>query len=158
MFRSIFKSFRTYGTAFQTEPLHSAYFHSIYGALRQQLFSNRDSKVVWNYDSYDLPRSLVSFLQVFSWNTSSSSIISPLILYPTHSVFISVILSQLEWLIKTCYTIIWFIPISVSKYDFVYEDHVCNMNTIDKEQNLVHVALLDNFKLTHQALRGIGVC
>lgn len=62
LFRPIGKSLRTDVTPYQTEPIHSAYFHDIYKAVKQQVFFVRDSKVVWNDNSKHLPRSFLWFL------------------------------------------------------------------------------------------------
>lgn len=88
-FRPIGNSLLTDLTGFETDPMQSNYFHGVYKAVRQQIFSNSNPKVVYNGDSKHLPRGLVFFLPFFSYKTASSLIILPFITYPIHSFFLN---------------------------------------------------------------------
>lgn len=71
----------------QTEPLKSSHFHNIYTAISQRLFSKKDYKATLNDTENDLPRSFVSFLEVFYDKNAStlSSLRSLPIIYMSFS-------------------------------------------------------------------------
>lgn len=61
---------------FKTETMQYSCLHGIYRAVRQQIFFNIDSRVVWNDECKHLPRSLVGFQHVCLDNIDSSLTIS----------------------------------------------------------------------------------
>lgn len=130
------------------------YFHVIYKAATQHLFSNRNHRAVWNDNSKHLPSLFVCFLQAFSENIASLLSSSAFIAYPIHALLLNMIPWKLEWLINHCYTIIAFLPFSMSEYDVHKEDLAYEMNSTDTDGIHVPVKLDDDFSLTPSSDRG----
>ena len=145
-FRPTQKGKRSDGSLIQTELMQSEFFHTVYNSIRQRVFSSRNEKVVWKDTDRALPRSFVGFLQVFSDKTASTLSSSAFVAYPIHVVFLNTSPSKREWLINNGYSIIGFLPVSISEYNADGIEDDC-ASCIPQEPQ-VELALDDEVRLT----------
>ena len=165
IFRPTEKIKSTSGELRQNQPMHTDYFHDMYKAVRQRVMSSSDRTLVWNDNDASFPESFVGFLQLFSDKTASSLTSSAFVAYPLHAVLLNCAPQQKEWLINNGYTIIGFLPVTISppnddddsldvqeslqsnitsQHSVILQDSVCNTSSSDgREQNmlLLHAAL-----------------
>lgn len=80
---------------------------------------------------------------VFSDKTDSSLNFSAFIDCHIHYVFLNMSHSKREWLVNNGYTIIGFIPPSLSEYDVVEEALLCDTQSKDTDRSAIRFALDD---------------
>lgn len=146
-FQPSWQSFQTDIISFQTDPIRYTYFHVIYKALRRQVFSNRDSKFVWNEDSNNLLSAFSGVLKLSVDKTASSLSILSFISYHIYTLFLHVIPSKRAFLIENGYPNIEFLPVSVFKHDFNDEDLFYYMKATYIEENAVYFTVDDAAKM-----------
>ena len=115
-FRPVPKPRRADGTTYQSTPMETDHFHDVYNSVRRRVFSTADAKVIWNEDSPSTPRSFVGYLQLFSDKTATTLTSSAFVAYPLHAVLLNTTPEEREWLINNGYTIIGFLPVSISDF------------------------------------------
>lgn len=69
-----------------------------------------------------------------------------LIAYIIHKSFLNMSTSNLDWFINNCYTIIWFLAVSVARYNADEESPTCDRHATDTYRSAVKVALYDDLK------------
>ena len=133
-----------------TSPLHTPFFRSLYSKKRAHVISNCPPTTFWNDYAHDLPRSFVSFLQVFTDKTASSLSSTAFTAYPIHVVVLNTTPERREWLINNGLTIVGFLPAStVATEDIDYETDVDDeLRHDDESLSSTRIPLDDHVELT----------
>lgn len=127
----------------QTEPIYSAYFHGIYKAVRHQVFSNRDLKVLWNDTVSILDVRTSVLMGLFHEKADSALTFSEYIYYPIHAILLNVSPTKRELLINNAYKTICLLPISVHESDFDEDEPVYDTHATETDYSVVQDSLDD---------------
>lgn len=164
-FRPVTKPVRSDGTTYQSSPLETSHFHDVYKSVRHRVFSSSDSTVIWNENNPSRARSFVGFLQLFSDKTATTLTTSAFVAYPLHEVLLNTTAEKREWLINNGYTIIGFLPVSISDFDIAQKDMEntvselvdaeCHIKPLDDDVRLTSTSegREQNMLVLHSALR-----
>lgn len=143
-----FRPSRRDASELMEHPLHSDWFNSLYNWRKSLVQRSKNEDIFWTEDG--MLRSFIGFIQLFSDKTAASLKANAFVAYPFHAVFLNVSAQYRRFLIGHGYTIVAFLPTTLSLDDVSYFKNLESeaFQTDEHSNELTVVELEDYVKLS----------